>query len=115
MYLVHELNAKGASLRVLDPEVTTGAEAGRLVIQIFGKVEDMELSFILSRQRAGIEAAKKRDVYRGSVKRRDDAEICRHVATRTRNVQVARELGILRMTVYRALSAEECCAPPARG
>ena len=56
--LVHELDQKGASLRVLEPEVTTAGSMGRMVITILGMVADMELTFIKDRQRAGIEAAR---------------------------------------------------------
>ena len=54
--LVHELDEKGASLRILEPEVTTAGDMGRMVITILGMVADMELKFIKDRQRAGIEA-----------------------------------------------------------
>ncbi|MFD2502740.1 recombinase family protein [Rhizorhabdus histidinilytica] len=56
--LVHELDEKGASLRILEPEVTTAGDMGRMVITILGMVADMELKFIKDRQRAGIEAAR---------------------------------------------------------
>ena len=62
--LVHELDQKGASLRVLEPEVTTAGSMGRMVITILGMVADMELTFIKDRQRAGIEAARAEGVYK---------------------------------------------------
>ncbi|WP_436103527.1 recombinase family protein [Pararhizobium sp. LjRoot238] len=40
--LVHELEEKGASLRVLEPEVTTAGDMGRMVITILGMVADMD-------------------------------------------------------------------------
>ncbi|GLS32592.1 Resolvase, N terminal domain [Mesorhizobium albiziae] len=49
--LVHELDAKGAYLRVLEPEVTTAGDMGRMVITVLGMVADMELKFIKDRQR----------------------------------------------------------------
>src|SRR3546814_12604791 len=48
--LVHELDQKGASLRVLEPEVTTAGSMGRMVITILGMVADMELTFIKDRK-----------------------------------------------------------------
>ena len=63
--LVHELDGKGASLRVLEPDVTTAGDLGRLVITVLGMVADMELKFIRDRQRAGIDAAKKKGTYKG--------------------------------------------------
>ena len=44
--LIYELDAKGASLRVLKPEVTTAGDMGRMVITVLGMVADMELKFI---------------------------------------------------------------------
>lgn len=101
--LIHELDACGASLRVLEPEITTAGDMGRMVITILGMVADMELKFIKDRQRAGIEAAKTKGVYKGRRKAVDEAEIRRRVAEGTPKTQVARDLGISRMTVYRAL------------
>lgn len=101
--LVHELDEKGASLRVLEPEVTTAGSMGRMVITILGMVADMELTFIKDRQRAGIEAAKAEGVYKGRKKTVDDAEIRRRIAAGESKAAVARDLKISRMTIYRAL------------
>lgn len=101
--LVHELDARGAALRVLEPDITTSGDMGRMVITVLGMVADMELKFIKDRQRAGIEAAKRKGVYKGRRKAVDEAEIRRRVAEGMPKTQVARDLGISRMTVYRAL------------
>lgn len=101
--LVHELEEKGASLRVLEPDVTTAGAMGRMVITILGMVADMELKFIKDRQRAGIEAAKAQRTYKGRKKNVDDDEIRRRIAAGESKAGVARELKISRMTVYRAL------------
>jgi DNA invertase Pin-like site-specific DNA recombinase len=101
--LVHELEAKGASLRVLEPEVTTMGDIGRMVITILGMDADMELKFIKDRQKAGIEAAKAGSVYKGRKKAVDDDEIRRLVAFGVSKAKIARDLKISRMTVYRAL------------
>src|SRR5580704_9809137 len=53
--LVHELEEKGASLRVLEPAIDTGGPMGRMVLTVLGMVAEMELGFIRDRQRAGIE------------------------------------------------------------
>ncbi len=103
--LVHELDEKGASLRVLEPEVTTAGSMGRMVITILGMVADMELQFIKDRQSAGILAAKARGAYRGRTKSASDDEICRRVATGASKASIARDMQISRMTVYRALDA----------
>ncbi|WP_234891073.1 recombinase family protein [Agrobacterium vitis] len=101
--LVHELDEKGASLRVLEPEVSTAGSMGRMVITILGMVADMELKFIKDRQRAGIDAAKAGGIYRGKKKSVDDAEIRRRINAGVSKAAVNRDLNISRMTVYRAL------------
>jgi len=63
--LVHELDQKGAGLRVLEPEFSTSTDTGRILVTVLGMVAEMERNFIRSRQQAGIEAAKKKGVYRG--------------------------------------------------
>lgn len=103
--LVHELDERGASLRVLEPEVTTAGTMGRMVITILGMVADMELTFIKDRQRAGIEAAKAEGVYKGRRKNVDDEEIRRLIAVGATKAEVARQLGVSRMTIYRALAS----------
>ncbi|WP_099828180.1 recombinase family protein [Oceaniglobus indicus] len=103
--LVHELDARGASLRILEPDITTAGDMGRMVVTVLGMVADMELKFIRDRQRAGIEAAKGRGVYKGRRKHVDDAAIRRLVAQGIPKARIARDLGISRMTVYRALRA----------
>jgi hypothetical protein len=63
--LVHELEEKGASLRVLEPAIDTGGPMSRMVLTVLGMVAEMELGFIRDRQRAGIDAAKAKGVYKG--------------------------------------------------
>ena len=103
--LVHELDERGASLRVLEPEVTTAGDLGRLVVTVLGMVADMELKFGRERRQAGIEAAKARGVYKGRKKEIDDQQIRQLAAEDIPKAQIARDLGISRMSVYRALEA----------
>lgn len=103
--LVHELEEKGASLRILEPEVTTAGNMGRMVITILGMVADMELTFIKDRQRAGIEAAKAEGAYKGRKKNVDDEDIRRRIAAGASKASVARDLKVSRMTIYRALKS----------
>ena len=101
--MFHELDAQGASLRVLEPDITIKGEMGRMVITVLGMVADMELKFIKERQLAGIEAAKRKGTYKGRPKMVDEAEICKRMASGSTNARIARDMGISRMTVYRAL------------
>ena len=47
--LVHELEERGASLRVLEPAIDTGGPMGRMVLTVLGTVAEMELGFIHDR------------------------------------------------------------------
>ena len=68
---------------------------------------DMELKFIRDRQRAGIEAAKGKGVYKGRRKSIDDGEVRKLAGEGISKAQIARDLGVSRMTVYRALAGAE--------
>ena len=100
---VHGLDGRGAPRRVLEPEVTTAGELGRLAVTVPGIVADMELGFIRDRQCAGTGAAKARGVYKGRRKRIDDGRIRELAARQVPRARIARGPGISRMSVYRAL------------
>ncbi|MFN3890664.1 MAG: recombinase family protein [Beijerinckiaceae bacterium] len=101
--LVHELESKGASLRVLEPAVDTGGPVGKMVLTVLGMVAEMELGFIKERQRAGIEAAKKRGVYKGRPVSLDHAAIRKLKAEGHGATAIAKTLGCSRRAVYKAL------------
>ena len=44
--LVYELEQKGASLRVLEPEFCTSGDTGRIMATVLGMVAEMERKFI---------------------------------------------------------------------
>jgi DNA invertase Pin-like site-specific DNA recombinase len=103
--LVHELEQKGASLRVLEPAIDTGGPTGKIVLTVLGMVAEMELGFIRDRQRAGIEAAKAKGIYKGRPATFDHAKI---VALRKDGLgatEIARAVGCKRGNVYKALKA----------
>ena len=101
--LVHELESKGGALRVLEPEIDTSRPEGRIILTTLSMVAEMELTFIKERQRAGIEAAKTKGVYKGRKR-----SIDRDAVQRLRDVgvgasEIARRLGIGRASVYKVL------------
>jgi DNA invertase Pin-like site-specific DNA recombinase len=103
--LVHELEEKGASLRVLEPAIDTGGPMGRMVLTVLGMVAEMELGFIRDRQRAGIDAAKAKGVYKGRPVTFDRARI---VALRKEGMgasEIAKAVGCKRGNVYKTLKA----------
>lgn len=103
--LVHELEAKGASLCVLDPTVDTADPMGKMVLTVLGMVAGMELGFIKERQRAGIEAAKKLGVYQGRPVSLDHEKIRSLHADGNGATAIAKSVGCSRRAVYKALAA----------
>jgi DNA invertase Pin-like site-specific DNA recombinase len=63
--LVHDLEARGAALTVLEPTFSTKDAAGPIFVTVLGMVAEMERKFIRERQQAGIEAAKAKGIYKG--------------------------------------------------
>jgi DNA invertase Pin-like site-specific DNA recombinase len=103
--LVHELEEKGASLRVLEPAIDTGGAMGRMVLTVLGMVAEMELGFIRDRQRAGIDAARAKGVYKGRPVTFDRARI---VALRKEGMgatEIAKAVGCKRGNIYKTLKA----------
>src|SRR4051794_25618741 len=105
--LVHELEAKGAALTVLEPAFSTKDAAGSILVTVLGMVAEMERRFIRERQQAGIEAAKAKGVYKG---RKPSVPVEKVRAMRKAGhgpTAIAEALGISRMSVHRVLSGQE--------
>jgi DNA invertase Pin-like site-specific DNA recombinase len=49
----------------MEPEFCTSTDTGRILMTVLGMVAEMKRRVILERQRAGIDAAKKKGVYKG--------------------------------------------------
>lgn len=77
-----------------------------LLLSLLGAVAEFERSLILERQREGIALAKKAGKYRGSAPKLNDAqiaELARRKAAGEGVAALARDLGVSRATVYRAV------------
>lgn len=105
--LVHELESKGAALRVLEPEIDTSKPEGRIILTTLSMVAEMELSFIKERQRVGIEAAKAKGVYKGRKRSIDRVAVQRLRNEGVGATEIARRLGIGRASVYKVLAASD--------
>jgi DNA invertase Pin-like site-specific DNA recombinase len=103
--LVHELEEKGASLRVLEPAIDTGGPMGRMVLTVLGMVAEMELGFIRDRQRAGIEAAKAKGIYKGRPVTFDRNRIVALHKEGMGATEIAKVVGCKRGNVYKTLKA----------
>jgi DNA invertase Pin-like site-specific DNA recombinase len=105
--LVHELEEKGASLRVLEPSVDTGGPIGRMVLTVLGMVAEMELGFIKERQAAGIAKAKAEGVYKGRPVKIDHERIKQLKAQGVGATEIAKAVGCKRAFVYKVLKQAE--------
>lgn len=103
--LVHELDQKGASLRILEPEVSTAGPLGRMVLTVLGMVAEMELGFIKQRQAAGIAKAKAKGIYKGRPVSLDHHQIRTLRSEGLGATAIAKQLGCSRGAIYKALNA----------
>ena len=103
--LVHELDQKGASLRILEPEVSTAGPLGKMVLTVLGMVAEMELGFIKERQAAGIAKAKANGVYKGRPVSLDHQQIRTLRSQGLGATELAKQLGCSRGAIYKALNA----------
>ena len=75
-----------------------------LLLSVMGALAEFELSFIRERQREGIEAAKRKGVYKGRKRKlsSERVEVLRqHLGKTKSKSQLARDLGISHATLYR--------------
>jgi DNA invertase Pin-like site-specific DNA recombinase len=109
--LVHELDQRGAALRILEPDVSTAGPLGRMVLTVLGMVAEMELGFIKERQAAGIAKAKANGVYKGRPVTLDHDQIRALRAQGIGPTAIAERLGCSRGAVYKAISSSQQPAP----
>ena len=100
------LDAKGAHLRILDPDMDTGTPNGRLMLNVFGAVAQFEREIMLERQREGIAKAKAEGKYKGRAPtaRAKSDEVLALKEEGVGATETARRLGIGRASVYRILA-----------
>jgi len=103
--IVREIGAKGAGFKSLaEPWCDTTTPAGELILTVFAGVATFERKRIKERQREGIEAAKRKGIYRGGKKRFDDAAIWALADAGLGATAIAREVGAKSTSrIYRAL------------
>ncbi len=105
--IVDQLNAKGASLRVLNLGIDTRTPTGGLMLTILGGIAQFEREIMLERQREGIAKAKAEGKYKGRkpTARAMGAEVLRLNAEGLGATEIAKRLGVGRASVYRILAA----------
>lgn len=118
--VVERLTAKGISVTFTKENLTfdppaTGADAHKtaystLMLQLLGAVGQFERALIKERQREGIAIAKAKKLYKGRKPALDDAsavKLRQMVADGVSKVEIAKELGISRASVYVYLNAHD--------
>lgn len=102
--ILDRLMAKGVSFRCLaQAGVDTDSSTGRLMLGILGAVAAFEADIRKERQAEGIAKAKAAGVYRGRKPSVPVADVVRLAAEGRGASNIAKELGIGRASVYRAL------------
>lgn len=104
--VLEQIEAKGASLRILAMGVDTGTPTGRMMVTMLGAVAEFERAIMLERQREGIAKAKAEGRYKGRVPTamRKADQVKAMAAEGVGVSQIAAKLGIGRASVYRALA-----------
>lgn len=104
--IIQRLNDKGVSVSLLKERLVFSGDAddafARLQLQMMGAFAEFERNIIRQRQAEGIARAKARGVYKGRKKTVDENRI-RAMKAEGQNVKdIAKMLGVSRMTVYRS-------------
>lgn len=104
--IVVRLKEKGVALKATEQPIDTSTAAGKAFLDMLGVFAEFETNLRRERQMDGIAKAKARGVYKGR-KRSVDVERVRSLKEAGMGaVAIAREMGIGRASVYRALAAD---------
>lgn len=104
--LVRDMEAKGVTLRATEQPIDTSTAAGRCFLQMLGVFAEFETNLRRERQMEGIAKAKAAGVYAGKGRPASvPAERVRELRDQGLGPSaIAKELGISRMSVHRALN-----------
>ena len=105
--ITKQLDAKGASLRVLNLNLNTETPTGKLMLNMLGSIAQFERELMLERQREGIAKAKGEGKYKGRkpTARAKADDVVRLAGNGLSREQIAKELGIGVASVYRVLAS----------
>lgn len=103
--IIDQLNAKGVTFRCLQQgAIDTTRSDGKLLLNILASFAEFEADIRRERQRDGIEKAKAKGVYKGRPKVIDPEKVRSLHASGIGPTEIAKQMGIGRASVYRALS-----------
>lgn len=105
MNIVAAIGDKGASLRILAMGLDTSSPTARLMLGVLGSVAQFEREIMLERQKEGIAKAKAEGKYKGRkpTAMAQAGEVKRLADGGMGATAIAKQLGIGRASVYRAL------------
>jgi DNA invertase Pin-like site-specific DNA recombinase len=101
--IVRAVKAKGATLKATEQPIDTGTAAGKCFLDMLGVFAEFETNLRKERQLEGIAKAKAAGVYKGRPASIDPMQIQQLKAEGMGPSQIAKQLGIARASVYRAL------------
>lgn len=103
--IVSQLSRKGVSFRCLQQSgVDTTTSTGKLLLGMLAAIAEFETDIRKERQREGIERAKAAGVYKGRKPSVDPSAVRQLREQGVSPTMIAKQLGIGRASVYRALS-----------
>jgi DNA invertase Pin-like site-specific DNA recombinase len=110
--IVAKLEARGVALMVLSmggQPVDTRTATGKLMLTMLAAIAAFERDLMLERQREGIAKAKHEGRYKGRAPtaQRQSNDVLRMKAEGVTPTEIAKRLGISRMSVYRILGATQ--------
>ena len=100
---MRELKVKGAFLKAADQPIDTTTAAGKAFLDMLAVFAEFETNLRRERQLEGIAKAKANGVYKGGKQRIDRQEVIRLKEEGKGATEIARELNMSRMHVYRLL------------
>lgn len=103
--IVHELRAKGVSLKATEQPIDTSTAAGKAFLDMLGVFAEFETNLRRERQMEGIAQAKAKGIYKGRKPSIDPVEVRRlRIEEKLGATAIAQRLGIGRASVYRVLA-----------
>ena len=103
--IVYDLNKKGVTISATEQPIDTKTSAGKCFLDMLGVFGEFETNLRKERQMEGIAKAKEKGVYKG---RKPTVDVQKVKELRDNGLgasAIAKELGIGRASVYRALEA----------
>jgi DNA invertase Pin-like site-specific DNA recombinase len=104
--IVRDLKRRGIMIKATEQPIDTSSPAGKCFFDMLGVFAEFETNLRKERQMEGIAKAKIAGIYKGGKPRIDRAEVIRLKAEGFNPTQIAKQMGINRVSVYRILEDE---------